>query len=249
MISFSKLGQYGRLGNQMFQYASLKGIARNRGFDFYVPPSVDVNPFLDHKLFSAFKMKGINTSFDQQPMLSERFFHFDEELFNQCPDGIDLHGYFQSYKYFDAIKDEILKDFTFKNPIENPYSNYVSVHVRRGDYVIKQDSHPLCSIDYYKDAMSRYTNYTFVIFSDDIPWCKEQEIFKDCLFSERENNIEDLQLMSEADHNIIANSSLSWWAAYLNKKGGDVICPEKWFGVNYNNYNMEDLRPKEWIQL
>jgi len=250
MLSFSKLGQFGRLGNQMFQYASLKGIAANRGFDFYIPPSVDVNPFIDHKLFSSFVLDSVSSSFDTQPMLQERFFHFDKDLFNECPDNVDLHGYFQSYKYFENIKDEIIKDFTFKNPVENPYKNYVSIHVRRGDYTFKQDSHPLCNLDYYAKAMATYEKYNFVVFSDDIGWCKEQKIFKDCLFSEQESNINDLQLMSEAEHNIIANSSLSWWAAYLNKNPNKiVICPKNWFGVNYSNYNMDDLRPTEWIQL
>lgn len=250
MISYNSLGKYGRLGNQMFQYAALKGIAKNRGYDHVIPYSSGADEYNDHQLFQAFHMYGTLVGTHTGSMVTERFFHFDEELFNNCPNNVDLHGYFQSYKYFDHIRDEIIKDFTFKNKSKVPPYAYVAVHVRRGDYVNQPDFHPTCSLEYYAEAMSKFDYGTdFVIISDDIEWCKQQEVFKNCFFSENTNNIDDLYLMTQASHNIIANSSFSWWGAYLNQNKGKVICPAQWFGKNYAHYNMEDLRPESWTQL
>jgi hypothetical protein len=250
MISYNSLGKHGRLGNQMFQYAALKGIAKNRGFDYTIPFSSGMDRWNDHQLFEAFTMYNCFVGNGKGPMISEKFFHFDKDLFNNCPDDADLHGYFQSHKYFNHVRDELIEDFTFKNKYNVPNHSYVAVHVRRGDYVNQPDFHPTCSLDYYREAMSKFDHNTnFVVLSDDIEWCKQQKLFNNCSFSENTNNIEDLYLMTQASHNIIANSSFSWWGAYLNNNNGIVICPKNWFGVNYSNYNMDDLRPEEWIQL
>jgi len=251
MISYNNLGKNGRLGNQMFQYAATKGIAKNRGFEYSIPDSLNLNVYQDHQLLEAFKLSGTNIySPIQTYFFQEQHFHFDEDIFMNCLDHTDLNGYFQSYKYFDHIREELLEDFTFNNTPEIPQHEYVAVHVRRGDYVNQPGYHPVCDTEYYKKAMDSFDKgIKFLIFSDDIEWCKQQEIFQDCLFSNNQNNIDDLYLMSNATHNIIANSSFSWWAAYLNKNSGDVICPERWFGTNYSHYDMSDLRPKKWIQL
>ena len=120
MISFNSLGNLGRLANQMFQYASLKGIAKNRGFDFVIPPEskfgesdplVRSDPLNIHNCFYV----GKHTEMGLYPndMFGERMHTFDKELFEQCPDNIDLFGYFQTPKYFNHIEDEIRKDFSF----------------------------------------------------------------------------------------------------------------------------------------
>jgi hypothetical protein len=255
MISFSQLGNMGHVGNQMFQYAALKGIAKKNNYKWAIPPEYlfGTNYHTKSSLYDIFTLPSVRVEETilpaNNPILQERQFNFDQDLFDNCPDNVDLNGYFQSYKYFENIKDEILNDFTFKNSAEKPFENYVSIHIRRGDYVPQPQFHPVCDAEYYKKAMEYFPGHKFLVFSDDIEWCSQQEVFKDCYFSANNSVATDLYLMSQAEHNIIANSSFSWWAAYLNKNGGTVICPEIWFGVNYSHYNMSDLRPEEWIKL
>lgn len=253
MISFSQLGNMGHLGNQMFQYAALKGIAKNNNYDWAIPPEYLFGKSYSVKssLCNVFTLSSVGvqqTILSENPVLPEKHFHFDEDLFNNCPDNIDLNGYYQSYKYFDHIKDELLRDFSFKIPLSLP-KNIVAIHVRRGDYVNQPQFHPVCDVEYYRRAMEYFPNEAFCVFSDDPEWCKQQEVFKDCFIVENSTEAYDLQWMTQAKGNIIANSSFSWWAAYLNKNGGTVICPETWFGVNYNHHDMSDLRPAEWIRL
>ena len=125
MISFNNIGNLGRLANQMFQYASLKGIARNRGFDFTIPPEdvfgqndplVKTSPLNIYNVFENISNNKIEIV--KNPILQERMHEFDEELFRSCPDNIDLFGYYQSPKYFEHIKDEIKNDFKFSNEVE-----------------------------------------------------------------------------------------------------------------------------------
>ena len=122
MISFNNLGNLGRLANQMFQYASLKGIARNRGYDFCIPPSQlfgQRDPLVKKDTLNIYDVFGVHKNNTIQtlanPVLQERTHEFDEELFRSCPDNVDLFGYYQSPKYFDHIKDEIKSDFTFSD--------------------------------------------------------------------------------------------------------------------------------------
>ena len=120
MISFNNIGNLLRLANQMFQYASLKGIARNRGFEFTIPPEdvfgqndplVKTSPLNIYNVFENISKNKIEIV--RNPMLQERMHEFDEELFRSCPDNVDLFGYFQSPKYFEHVKDEIKNDFKF----------------------------------------------------------------------------------------------------------------------------------------
>ena len=127
MIGFNALGRMGRFANQMFQYASLKGIARNIGADICIPNYKDVvddgiGNKLRTELFDSFVLNVNIGLFNNghAPTVSERFFHFDEELFNLCPDHVSLQGYFQTEKYFKHIEDEIREDFTFKDEILKP---------------------------------------------------------------------------------------------------------------------------------
>ena len=127
MIGFNYLGKMGQLGNQMFQYASLRGIAKNRGFNFCIPFHNEVvvdslGNKLKIELFNPFVMSNVTQLniqlIDQdRPNVEESTFAFDEKLFNECPDWVNLQGYFQTEKYFKNIEDEIRQDFTFKNEI------------------------------------------------------------------------------------------------------------------------------------
>lgn len=248
MIGFNALGRMGRLANQMFQYASLKGIATNRGYDFSIPPrelfgiedtNVKRSDVILYDVFNRVEQNN-NKSIQQTNVLWERRHDFDEELFNNCPDNIDLVGYFQTEKYFKHIENEIREDFAFDEELlsncksfitDNFDTEIISLHIRRGDYVVNPN-HPTQSLSYYSEALRQLkSDLPVIIFSDDPQWCKEQELFSDDRFVISDNNTTDadLCLMSLCDYHIIANSSFSWWGAWL-AKSKQVIAPKNWFG-------------------
>jgi hypothetical protein len=283
MIGFNHLATMGRFGNQMFQYAALKGIARNRGFRFTLPPVQGQRH--NYGLFDAYVMSGVdNIQFlgnGNVELIREKFFHFDEDIFNNCPDNISLIGYFQTEKYFKHIEDEIRKDFTFKNNWLEPCIEFMKqfedeevgfLHVRRGDpnlndggfkwaYTECSDQHPPQSILYYENALKYFSeDMKFLIFSDSIDWCKEQKIFQSdrFMFSEPFEKFSDgsfipyidVCLMSLCSHAIIANSSLSWWGAWLQKNANKkIVAPKNWFGTSYYYHNTKDLYCSNWIVL
>jgi hypothetical protein len=264
MLAFNKLGKLGRLGNQMFQYASLRGIAARRGYDFGIPPSSFSNEWADHQLFQVFDLPNLlrqNIKYldnGYAPEAGESFFHFDELLFNQCPNDVSLIGYFQSEKYFLHIKDSIKEDFTFKEEILKPCQEMISsldkpisLHVRRTDYLTNNANHYNLQLDYYEEALSKFdSDRTVVVFSDDPKWCMEQDLFSSDRFlvSENQSNYVDLCLMTLCSDHIIANSSFSWWGAWL-ADSSTVIAPIKWFGPNNANKETKDLIPERWTRI
>jgi hypothetical protein len=268
MIGFNALGRMGRLANQMFQYASLKGIAKNIGVDICIPNHTQVvndgiGNMLRTELFDSFDLK-VNVGLlnnGHSPTVQERFFHFDEELFSLCPDHVSLHGYFQTEKYFKHIENEIRDDFIFKDEVLMPckemissIKNPIALHVRRSDYLTNSDNHPPCSIEYYQKALNFFDkDRNVIIFSDDPSWCQKQKLFFDDRFmiSENTDNRVDLCLMSLCDDFIIANSTFSWWGAWLStKKNKKVIAPVQWFGTGYTkDYDTKDLIPDDWTRI
>jgi len=258
MLAFNYLGQLGRFGNQMFQYASLKGIARNRGINYCIPNNLD-----SIELFRSFKLETLRSEniglLDNgyAPVAEEKCFHFDEIFFNMCPDEISIFGFFQSEKYFKHIENEIRVDFSFKDEILEPCKEMIdsvgqaiSLHVRRTDY-LHDTNHTVLDLDYYIRALSMFdSNLPVIVFSDDPEWCKEQELFCDDRFmiSESENNYIDMCLMSLCDNHIIANSSFSWWGAWLSKSD-NVTAPVKWFGEGNIHKETKDLIPDRWKRI
>ncbi len=263
MIGFNHLGIIGRLGNQMFQYAALRGIAEKHGYDFIIPESNFQDEWSDHQLFDVFDLPNLkHKGRVADRFIQERQFNYDPELVEQCPDDVSLYGYFQSEKYFSHIADSIKEDFTFNSDVVRNceevmggLDNPISLHVRRTDYVEKSQDHPPCSLEYYKEALSKFdTSRNVVIFSDDVKWCKEQEIFKPdrILVSETDNNVYDMCMMTMCSDYIIANSSFSWWGAWLSRNPNpQVIAPNRWFGTTgYTaNNNTEDICPEHWTRI
>ena len=126
--------------------------------------------------------------------------------------------------------------------------NTVSLHVRRTDYVNLQNYHPIAAIQYYKDALDLIEHDKVVVFSDDINWCKKNFKFNNMVFIEGNSNIEDLYLMSMCNNNVIANSSFSWWAAWLNKNEyKKIVAPKVWFGPAAPSD--KDIIPDTWIKI
>ncbi|MDZ4787684.1 MAG: alpha-1,2-fucosyltransferase [Blastochloris sp.] len=202
-------------------------------------------------------------------VVSEPTFGYQSGIFQLTP-PLYLDGYWQSPRYFEEIADILRKEFQVKTPanqinlemadlIQSGAS--VSLHIRRADYFANsktQSIHGLCSLAYYKTAVAylseRHDNLKFYIFSDDIPWAKENlnfEIEKTFIdFNDPEKNYEDLRLMSYCHHHIIANSTFSWWGAWLGQKSGQiVIAPSKWIEKADRGPSSGDILPDHWIQL
>ena len=253
MLSLNHIGNLGRLANQMFQYASLKGIARNRGYDFCIPPREvfgqkdKMVQLTDLNIYDVFDLESKNNvGLTKTNILAERTHRFDKELFTNCPDDVDLFGYYQTEKYFKHIEDEIREDFTFKDDLLElckPFmtEDTISLHVRRGDY-IHNPNHPVAPLSFYEEALSKLPDLPVLVFSDDPEWCREQEIFGDDRFAVAEGNSSDcdLCLMSMCKYHIIANSSYSWWGAWL-AKSEQVYAPKNWFGGECLDKEVDDI--------
>jgi hypothetical protein len=282
MLAFNQIGNLGRLGNQMFEYAAVRGIAAHHGYKWCIPPfyRAGIENYSLHNCFKLESIKEDNLNYlENFQYIQERFFHFDDELFNECPDDVSIHGFFQSEKYFKHISDEIRKDFTFHNEYLEPCKEMIEslegrepimLHVRRGDpnlvdlrgfkwaYVNCSDQHPVQTVEYYEKALLEFdNNQPVIVFSDSPEWVKEQEFFSGDRFLISEpvdkyvdgsyTPYTDLCLMSLCSHAIIANSSMSWWGAWLiensNKK---VIAPKMWFGPAYADKKTKDLYCSNW---
>lgn len=282
MIGFNHLGHLGRLGNQMFEFAALRGIAAKHQYDITIP-SPENKGIENYSLHECFKFDHIPVGYiEGENYVQEGHFHFDENLFETCPDNVSLYGFFQSEKYFKHISDIIRQDFTFLDEHLEPCKEFIEqfdgqepimLHVRRGDpnlvdprgfkwaYVNCSDQHPVQSLEYYEKALQEFDdNQPVVVFSDSVDWVKEQEFFSGDRFfiSEPQYKYDDgsflpytdLCLMALCSHAIVANSSMSWWGAWLqsnpNKK---VIAPKMWFGPAYADKDTKDLYCSDWIVL
>lgn len=240
-VTFSRLGQMGRLGNQMFQIASTIGVAKMSQTDFILPPWQYEQDFNLHGCFSD-DILITNT-------YTEPYFHFAKPNVPQA--GItDLNGFFQSFRYFEHCEPYI--KFVFESQYQERFlSGITSIHVRRGDYATLGNSYytSLANTDYYDKAMAAVKSDCYYIFSDDIEWCKAKFKGNQFVFIEEQDPCISLAIMASCENNIIANSSFSWWAAYLNKhEDKKIIAPSKWFGPNLP-HNTKDLLPHEWVKL
>jgi hypothetical protein len=250
----------GGLGNMMFQIASAYSISLRDSKNFICDTR---NMSVIHKPYSEytnniFRKIKFSNYIESLINFNESGFHYSD--IPNIDGNVKLIGYFQSEKYFINHRNEILELFEideitkeflirkYKNVIDK---NTCSIHVRRGDYVRSNDYHPIQPIDYYKTAIKIIgEDNHYLIFSDDMSWCKENfDFIPNKIFVSDNLDYQDLYLMSMCKNNIIANSTFSWWAAWLNINDKKVITPKKWFGVNYSNYNTDDLYCKNWIKI
>ena len=280
-ISYNRLGSNGRLGNQMFQYAALRGIAAHRGFGWMIPRP-DSYGDSNYGLFDCFEMSSVqetNFGFLNTKSIQTGQFHFSQEFFDNCPDNVNLHDYFQSEKYFLNVSNTIRKDFTFKETVLNPCKEIVSeldnpifLHVRRGDpnlvdargfkwsYTQCSEQHPPQPLEYYEEALKLFPeDQEVVVVSDSPEWVLEQELFKPDRFyvSTPEEKYPDgsytpyvdLCIMANCKGGIIANSTLSWWGAWLQNGVGKIVAPKMWFGPAYADKITDDLYCEGWEVL
>ena len=283
-VSFNGLGNEGRLGNQMFQYAFIRGMSKRYGYDFIIPDA-NANRFDNYGLFDCFKLEGCKTGEGSYPTLECRDTAFNQKFLDECSDNTNYSGVFQTEKYFANATEELRKDFTFHKEILDPCQEFIDnvgdvifLHVRRGNsnlvgnrgekwsYQMLQDYHPLMKKEYYLEALSHFDeSKKVIILSDTIDWCKKQDWLQDDRFLFSDSSYEvfddgasvpyiDLCLMSLCSGGIIANSSMSWWGAWLQNDTGKIIAPNPWYGAKAYNYgNAElcdaDLIPERWTKI
>lgn len=265
----------GGLGNQMFQYAAGYSLTRKRKISLALDlRSYQASKYRSYELENLsvhtreapfwkivlYKYLGFATIF------SKPDFDFQEE-FLALPKNTYLDGYFQGFqseKYFVEYSDEIRELFKPKILAEEKFkdlaeqirnSNSVSIQVRRGDYLKKQKTYNILAPEYYKKAQeimeSQVPNPTYFIWSyDDIEWAEKNIKAENIVMVSGRaiDGIDDMRLMSLCKHNILANSSFSWWAAWLNPNPNKiVIAPQKWF--NDEKFITTTLLPEKWIKV
>lgn len=189
--------------------------------------------------------------------------YFDPNIFKDKGNTY-YWGYWQNERYFSNISDQIRSDFTFRNRFSEKNvwikdminsTNSVSIHIRRGDYVDHPRHGGICDTEYYHKAIkyidTKILTATYFVFSNDIAWCKNNLDIANCYYidwNKGEESYIDMQLMSLCQHNIIANSSFSWWGAWLNNNSHKiVISPSRWF--NEGAHDINDIIPNSWICL
>jgi len=241
MITFGDLGNLGRLGNQLFQISATISYALKNNDSYGFPTWKHEDHFdLKYCFFDNIKV---------EKTYAEPYFHYCEIPKISYKYNLNLSGYFQSERYFFEHRDLIKELLTPKIEIKRE-SGLCGIHVRRGDYVNLTDCYVQLGMDYYLEAMRRSGCNKFLIFSDDIWWCKQNFKGNQFEFSENKKDYEDLAIMAKrCEHNIMANSSFSWWGSYLNDNcDKKIIAPARWFGPKLQ-HNTKDLIPKEWILI
>ena len=260
----------GRLGNNMFQIAAAIGYAKKYGYEWAADPSNGHGePYSSiHTSFPNLpKSTPSGVRFHEHP---NRFCNIHNKHLDEChfnyhdipnlgPDVI-LSGFFQSWKYFEHCKEEVKQIFKLEHI--PGYEDYVSIHVRRGDYVQHAGSFPPITVGYIHEVIYQIDSRIghskkLIFFSDDIQWCKDNFTFIDRVveYSEDRNELQDLSLMASCGHHIIANSTFSWWGAYLGHNPNRIVISPScengsWFGPTAGvKHAVVDLLPPEWIQI
>lgn len=262
MITFLQLGdnKMGRLGNQLHQIGATISHAKKMGAKAKFP----------HWNYNKYMLNPIDDSLpDNCDEILEGTWHdtYFAHRFEYIPipkeKNLVLFGFFQSEKYFD--KELVLNTYKpkpeFLQVVKDAGKDFinltgtVAVHVRHGDYIDRQDCHPVLPISYYENAMVHLynevgPNLNFIFFSDDMPWCKQHFRGENIYYAEGNSNIVDMYLMAHCHHHIIANSSFSWWGAWLKKlftdNAGITIAPQTWFGEKLAHYDTRDLYCEGW---
>lgn len=259
VVGFSLMGG---LGNNLFQI--MVTIAYAKRYSFGPVFSASQSRFADVVMLSTHYSELFEHPIDfsfapgKLPVYREPYFHYSP--IPLYPNGAELQGYFQSSRYWGRDRDFALQTFSISEflslLIEQEFSDwsfndFVAVHIRRGDYLQFQQYHPVQDMSYYNGAMELFPGRNFLIFSDDIGWCKSAFKGNNIAFMDKRldspiGRYIDLFLMSMCSDHIIANSTFSWWGAYLSRSGGKVVAPRHWFGEGYVQHNTVDLYEPEW---
>jgi hypothetical protein len=269
VVTFTKIGHFGRLGNQLFQIASTIGLAEQHGYEWRFPPHISD--------CSAGKLFGLKGHLDAEKEmlvpyeeLSQSFYdvQFPPTAFDQV---LDLFGYFQSYLYFNNSLKSLRKYLQFpksvagivlkKYPkVRSPFS--VTLHVRRGDYLKFNSIYNLMEYEYYIEGLKYLGAVEAVlIVSDDIQWCKDilgPRLPYAVVYSDLDDELQEFVLLMLSQKLIVANSTFSWWAAYIkwiffanekhNTQMAHTVAPRNWFNGTgpLSHLNGPHLCPPGW---
>jgi hypothetical protein len=261
MITFSKLGKHGRLGNQLFQYAACLGFADKYKKELVLP----------HWDYSKYFEGKTNTGFSLASIIAEIAFNYTPEYYDQFlnePGEFDMFGYFQSEKYWSNCVEKVRQSLTFTDDFMEHVSDNcwprritlnkeredIAICIRRGDYV-DNPNYEVLPITYYILALEEHfptwrTDCNLIIVSDDIPYCKVHFAgLNNVFFSEGNSDIEDLAVISLCDHMIVGNSSFHWWGAYMGERRfTKIIRPAHHFrGKLKEKCDIKDFYPERWI--
>jgi hypothetical protein len=235
----------------MFQVAACISYAKQHGFKWLVPTKRgrgDNDPYLLPKFWPNLPYGDWNGG--------EHYEQHEPSMFNYEPipyfrHGVYLVGFFQSEKWFENAKEEVRAAFPLKDYPE--YRGYASCHIRRGDYVTNASSFPPVTKEYVLKAFYHIPFTKVLFFSDDINWVKETfGYLSNVEFNEDQNEYEALSKMASCGHHIIANSTFSWWGAWLGKNPDRIVISpssKKWFGPGFTGSEPVDLIPPNWIQI
>lgn len=262
MITFSKLGNWGRLGNQMFQYAMLYNVAKKNNYELWYPHDYYENGIMLTECFSGVVKndKGPDTL---GPVYKETGWEYNPDVFEQ-PDGTEFFGYFQNPMYFAGVEDDIRKQFSFHPEILKHGDDLltklpkdktiVSLHIRRTDYLHLNALYTFLDMGYYGACLDKHDPATtlVLVFTDDPNWCiynlklNHKFVVVDTRDRGSIGPYIELYMMTKCDVNIMANSSFSWWGSWLNDDS-EVYAPKKWFNPKTKpNVSYEGFFPKEW---
>lgn len=245
-VTFSALGNLGRMANQLWQISAVVGYSRFYGMD-YVIPNWQYAQHFQGPFNQSDKIR-------RMPTVKEKSFSYQRILkYNDA----DLFGYFQSIKYWKHCEEEIRKMFKPNEKIQAIIDkqadfskiNSCSIHVRRTDYLELKDYHPSLPLDYYTKAIEKAKADLYIVFSDDIEWCKENIKGENFIYFNSGIDILDWFVASTCKNHIIANSSFSWWYSFLSEREGKTVyAPSKkmWFGGGYAHNSVDDLYLPEW---
>lgn len=248
----------GRLGNNLFQIATTIGLAKKNNYDFAIPKTtwaghrgyLDV----DLSMFQYTFNRKENDELNLPDSYNDPEFHYTPI---NIQDNTRLSGFYQSWKYFDDIREDLLNVYFHpSDQVKTQLSKYnissdsLGISIRRGDYLMLQNNHCVLSVEYYQNVIDKYFQNnidSIYIFSDDIEWCRT-------IFGNDVNYVTDsigvqLFLMTEMKHLILSNSTFAWWGAYLNRNNGIIIAPDPWFGPSYADKNTMDLYYPSWIKF
>ena len=264
----------GGLGNMLFQIAAATSMGLDKNLPVSFPNLEDYlkfrndeqynNPKLNHA-FEYKKLSPFHNMITTAPPRDIVNFEYPFEYTPKQPNHKDfmIGGYFQSEKYFKNNIEYITNMFSATPEIDSyitakyPWMNengLTSIHIRRGDSFKNLDCHPVLTPDYYARAMeyTREMTKKYVVFSDDIDWCKSHFLGDSFVFIEDEKDYYEIYMMARCQNNIIANSSFSWWGAWLNQNPDKLVIAtskEPWFGPGLGYLDTSDLVPAAWKKI
>ena len=267
-VTFLEIGQYGRLGNQLFQMASTIGIAESHCAKWSFPTSIGTT--------SVGKLFGLKGDSRLEPLSAVRYDELNETYYRiELPRTrrvVSLHGYFQSRQFFDKSASTLRKHMKISHQLlrkvqkrvpEVQDVNSVTMHVRRGDFKLYPGKYYTLDMTYYSAALNEISTPidSVIVVTDDADWCMKNIIdripFKTILspfYGEEDSELLDFVLLYLGKHTITANSSFSWWAAFLKqlqssfKHAGTVVAPDQWYDPTgeLTHLNTHSFYPPSW---